>query len=87
MTTSDSNTMIHAQGNMRTYDRTWEEIESMLDDARTRRRQWQDFYEHAKRVHDKDSMKDAARNAKALEGVEETLRWVLGESGIRDPLD
>jgi len=32
-------------------------------------------------------MKDAARNAKALEGVEKTLRWVLGESGIRDPLD
>jgi hypothetical protein len=45
------------------------------------------FYEHAKRTSDKESMKDAARNAKALEGVEKTLRWVLGESGIRDPLN
>ena len=86
MTTSDSYTMISAQGNMRTYDRTWEEIESMLDDARARRKQWQEFFEHAKRTQDRDSMKDAARNAKALEGVEKTLRWVLGESGIRDPL-
>ena len=87
MTTSNSNTMIYAQRSMRTYDRTWEEIESMLDDAKARRQQWREFYEHAKRTQDQDSMKDAARNAKALEGVEKTLRWVLGESGIRDPLN
>ena len=72
---------------MRTYDRTWVEIEDMLEDAKARRAQWVRFYEHAKRNRDKDSMKDAARNAKALEGVEKTLRWVLGESGIRDPLN
>ena len=72
---------------MRTYDRTWGEIEDMLEDAKARRAQWAQFYEHAKRNRDKESMKDAARNAKALEGVEKTLRWVLGESGIRDPLN
>lgn len=72
---------------MRTYDRTWVEIEDMLEDAKAKRAQWVRFYEHAKRNRDKDSMKDAARNAKALEGVEKTLRWVLGESGIRDPLN
>jgi hypothetical protein len=72
---------------MRTYDRTWGEIEDMLEDAKARRAQWAQFYEHAKRNSDKESMKDAARNAKALEGVEKTLRWVLGESGIRDPLN
>ena len=72
---------------MRTYDRTWVEIEDMLEDAKARRAQWVRFYEHAKRNRDKDSMKDAARNATALEGVEKTLRWVLGESGIRDPLN
>lgn len=79
--------MIRAQRNMRSYDRTWVEIESMLDDARARRRQWQEYYNHAKKAHDKDSMKDAARNAKALEGVEKTLRWVLGETGVKDPLN
>jgi hypothetical protein len=31
-------------------------------------------------------MKDAARNAKALEGVEKTLKWVMGEKGIEHPL-
>jgi hypothetical protein len=72
---------------MRTYDRTWVEIEDMLEDAKAKRAQWVRFYEHAKKTQDKDSMKDAARNAKALEGVEKTLRWVLGESGIRDPLN
>lgn len=72
---------------MRTYDRTWEEIESMLEDARIRRKQWEEFYYQSKACRDTESMKDAARNAKALEGVEKTLRWVLGESGIRDPLN
>jgi len=72
---------------MRTYDRTWVEIEGMLDDAKAKRAQWVQFYEHAKKLGDKESMKDAARNSKALEGVEKTLRWVLGESGIRDPLN
>jgi hypothetical protein len=72
---------------MRTYDRTWVEIEDMLDDAKAKRAQWVRFYEHAKKIGDTESMKDAARNTKALEGVEKTLRWVLGESGIRDPLN
>jgi len=31
-------------------------------------------------------MKDAARNFKALEGVVKTLKWTLGEQGIRNPL-
>jgi len=72
---------------MRTYDRTWEEIETMLDDAIAKRQQWTVFYEQSKRAEDKESMKDAARNSKALEGVVKTLRWVLGEEGIRDPLN
>ena len=72
---------------MRTYDRTWEEIETMLDNAIAKRKQWTVFYEQSKRVEDKESMKDAARNSKALEGVVKTLRWVLGEEGIRDPLN
>jgi hypothetical protein len=76
-----------AIGIMRTYDRTWEEIETMLDDAIARRRQWTGFYEQSKQAEDKESMKDAARNSKALEGVVKTLRWVLGEEGIRDPLN
>lgn len=72
---------------MRTYDRTWEEIETMLEDAIKRKEQWGHFYVQSKKDDDKESMKDAARNSKALEGVVKTLKWVLGEEGIRDPLN
>jgi len=70
----------------RTYDRTWVEMESMLDDARNERRQWQFRFNRAKRIDDRQTMKDAARNCKALEGVVKTLQWTLGEQGIESPL-
>lgn len=72
---------------MRTYERTWEEIESMLAQAEVTRREWQMFYERAKRISNKQAMRDAARNCKALEGVIKTLKWTLGEAGIEHPLE
>jgi hypothetical protein len=71
---------------MRTYDRTWDEIDEMLSQAREKRREWSVHFERAKRLNNKEAMKDAARNAKALEGVEKTLKWVMGEKGIDHPL-
>lgn len=71
----------------RSYERTWDEIESMLESAEDKRREWQMFFERAKRINNRQSMKDAARNCKALEGVIKTLRWTLGEQGIEDPLE
>ena len=70
----------------RTYERTWDEIESMLESAENKRREWQLFFERAKRINNRQTMKDAARNCKALEGVVKTLRWTLGEQGIESPL-
>lgn len=70
----------------RTYDRTWADIEHMLDDAIGTRDEWRQRFELAKRQGNSRMMKDAARNYKALEGVEKTLRWVLGERGIEHPL-
>ena len=70
----------------RAYNRTWEEMESMLESAEERRREWQMFFERAKRINNKQSMKDAARNCMALEGVIKTLKWTLGEDGIEDTL-
>ena len=68
-----------------TYDRSWDDIESMLDRAerklnyhriemdkfRTKSRKW---VEHA-------------RNFKALQGVVKTLRWTLGDKNIAHPLE
>jgi len=70
----------------RSYERTWDEIESMLESAEDKRREWQMFFERAKRINNREAMKEAARNSKALEGVVKTLRWTLGEQGISDPL-
>jgi len=70
----------------RHYDRTWEEIEAMLERAEEKMHQWKEWYDACKREKDGEGMKEAARNHKALEGVVKTLKWTLGEVGISDPL-
>ena len=70
----------------RSYDKTWEEIEVMLERAIDKRQSWQSWYETCKKDGDKEGLKEAARNYKALEGVVKTLEWVLGQEGIDDPL-
>lgn len=73
--------------NKRTYDRQWDEIESMLEEAELVKRQWQWRFDQCQKNKQTQGMKDAARNFKALEGVIKTLKWVLGEEGIEDPLE
>tara|TARA_B100000003_G_scaffold113064_1_gene101199 strand:+ start:282 stop:524 length:243 start_codon:yes stop_codon:yes gene_type:complete len=69
------------------YNKSWEEIEDMLDKAERKMNNWISVYYEAQRRNDRRIMKDAARNKKALEGVIKTLRWVLGDKNIRDPLN
>jgi hypothetical protein len=71
----------------RSYDRTWEEIEDMLNKAIQKRNNWKKWFESCKKSGDREGMKEAARNHKALDGVIKTLRWTLGEQGIDSPLD
>ena len=70
----------------RTYDRSWEDIEGMLDRALRKQNQWKEWFEACRDAGDRDGMKEAARNHKALEGVIKTLRWTLGEVGVDSPL-
>ncbi len=79
--------MSEADGPDRTYDRSWEEIEEMLELAEERAAEWRTWFEECKNGGDREGMKEAARNYKALEGVVKTLRWVLGEVGVDHPLD
>ncbi|MBA45374.1 MAG: hypothetical protein CMB31_02150 [Euryarchaeota archaeon] len=79
--------MTGADGPERTYDRSWEEIEEMLELAEERAGEWRAWFEECKSDGDREGMKEAARNYKALEGVVKTLRWVLGEIGVDHPLD
>ncbi|DAC37288.1 MAG: hypothetical protein CMA08_04105 [Euryarchaeota archaeon] len=70
----------------RTYERSWEDIESMLTAAEAKQQDWKDWFEQCREAGDREGMKDAARNHKALEGVIKTLRWTLGEVGVASPL-
>lgn len=70
----------------RSYDRSWEEIEDMLDAAEQLREEWHAYFVECRSDGERDGMMEAVRNFKALEGVCRSLRWVLGEDGAADPL-
>ena len=66
------------------YNRTWEEIEGMLDKAE------RVMNMHHSKLHaarDKKTKMYHARNFKALQGVVKTLRWTLGDKDVKHPLD
>lgn len=68
------------------YNRSCSEIEDMLERAVDMQTKWRKAFLNAQQYGDREIMKDAARNSKALDGVIKTLRWTLGEDGIVDPL-
>jgi len=71
----------------RSYNRSWDEIEEMLSVAENRAIEWQNWFENCREDGDRDGMKEAARNYKALQGVVKCLKWVLGEEGVNHPLE
>jgi hypothetical protein len=71
----------------RSYDKTWVEIEDMLNEAVQKKREWEIHFERCQRRGNREGQKEAARNSKALQGVIKTLRWVLGEKGVEHPLE
>ena len=75
------------RGAPRSYDRSWDEIEKMLEVAEERVFEWQDWFETCREQSDREGMKEAARNYKALQGVIKCLKWVLGEEGVDHPLE
>jgi hypothetical protein len=71
----------------RSYERTWDQIEEMLQRAENKRVKWKDWFRECRKHGDREGMKEAARNHKALDGVIKTLQWTLGEEGVSDPLE
>lgn len=61
-----------------TYERTWSEIEEMLQQAETEQNKHYTLMQKGKR---KDRVYHM-RNYKALQGVVTSLRWVLGDIKI-----
>ena len=74
----------HHDSEVFSYERSWEDIESMLDKAERKKN-----YHQLKLSMCKPKSKEwveHARNFKALEGVVKTLRWTLGDKNITHPL-
>ena len=66
-----------------TYERTWAEIQEMLDKAERK----QNVHYTKMQKGDKVDRVYHMRNYKALEGVVKSLRWVLGDIAIAHPLE
>ena len=75
----------HHDSEVFSYERTFEQMERMLDKAERKK----NYHVLQMEVYPKKSTKwiEHARNFKALEGVIKTLRWCLGDKNILHPLE
>tara|TARA_R110002020_G_scaffold313733_1_gene528964 strand:+ start:668 stop:916 length:249 start_codon:yes stop_codon:yes gene_type:complete len=76
----------HQESDSFSYNRSWIEIEAMLEDAERRMNEHQVkllFY----KTKDRKRAIFHARNFKALQGVVKTLRWTLGDKDVVHPLE
>ena len=67
-----------------TYNRTWEQIEDMLDSAE-KLQNW--HFTQMGLTNNKKKRIHHMRNYKALEGAVKMARWVLGDKNIEHPLE
>tara|TARA_R100001377_G_C3100170_1_gene78897 strand:- start:210 stop:476 length:267 start_codon:yes stop_codon:yes gene_type:complete len=73
----------HQDSESFTYERTWEQIHTMLDRAEKKQNQHFVKMQHGKKSERVWHM----RNYKALEGVVKALRWTLGDKKVDHPLE
>ena len=75
----------HQESDCFSYNRTWDDIENMLDKAERQ------LNHHSVGMNNcRPKSKDwwyHARNFKAMQGVVKTLRWTLGDKNIPHPLE
>ena len=81
----------HQDSDSFSYERSWEEIETMLDKAERKLNfhslQMAKYAAQKKGANPHPKWIEHARNFKALQGVVKTLRWTLGDKDISHPLD
>lgn len=75
----------HQDSNLFSYNRSFDEMEEMLDRAERVKNHHQIGMTQNK-IKSKKWMYHA-RNYKAMQGVVKTLRWCLGDKSITHPLD
>ena len=75
----------HQESNLFSYNRSWNDIEIMLDKAERVKNHHR--VEMANCPKKSKSWVFHARNYKAMEGVVKSLRWCLGDKNVAHPLD
>ena len=75
----------HQDSEAFSYERSWDEIETMLDKAE-RKLNWHQLQMSQYRPKSRKWV-EHARNFNALQGVVKTLRWTLGDKNIAHPLE
>tara|TARA_R110001583_G_scaffold161892_1_gene314070 strand:- start:255 stop:509 length:255 start_codon:yes stop_codon:yes gene_type:complete len=77
----------HQESNHYAYNRSWDEMETMLEKAEQVRNDWEMKFITHRATKNKSKAIECARNMKALEGVIKTLKWTLGDKNIAHPLN
>jgi len=80
----DDDVKIH--GPVRKHNRPPEEIEDMIERVMVRLHELKRIFEAARERGERSAAMEAARNWKALEGVNQALRWAIAEEGVDHPL-
>lgn len=73
--------------NTPTYDRTWAEIEALLDDATTEMNSQRAKYMLRKISGPREEKYRALMKYQRAKGIVDTLRWTLGYLSQSSPLD
>ena len=73
--------------NTPTYDRTWAEIEALLDDATTEMNSQRAKYMLRKIPGPREAKYRALMKYQRAKGIVDTLRWTLGYLSQSSPLD
>jgi hypothetical protein len=68
------------------YNRSDDEIEEMIERVMARMYELKRIFEKSRTTRERSAAMEAARNWKALQGVNQALRWTLAEVGVSHPL-
>jgi len=69
------------------YDRTWAEIEALLDEAKAEMKAQHAKYMLRKMTGPRDAKYRALMKFQRAKGIVETLKWTIGIRGQASPMD
>lgn len=75
------------QAELPTYDRTWAEIEALLDEAKAEMKAQHAKYMLRKMTGPREAKYRALMKFQRAKGIVDTLKWTIGVRGQASPMD